>query len=143
MNPLPAELVARWLPDWRAFAEAALQAAQAPKGEPVQLAAMAERADKWPTPFGQKRDQYVGAMLIWAAKAFCRQDSAVMRETLAGALLETALAFKGRLERAARSLKEPIAPSPATATASQVLDFQQRRRRRDIDDVDDEPAGEG
>lgn len=128
MNPLPAELVRKWLPDWQRFAELAAAAALDPAEEPGELAALALRAEQWPSPFGHKRDQYVGAVLIWAAKAYCRQDSIAMRTTLEGVLREAALAFQGRLAR----VSEAAGPAP-------VLPL--RRPRRDIDDMP-EDAGE-
>ena len=125
---LPPEMLAKWLPCWIEFADAAMAAGLEPKAEPVALSALADRAADWPSPFGQKRDQYVGAVLIWSAKAFCKQDSGVMRQTLEGLLKEAVLAFKARLARA-------VEERPALTPPAPVLRF---RPRRDIDDVDDE-----
>lgn len=143
MTGIPPSHLARWLPDWRELGELALTAAQDPHAEPVRLMVVADRASDWPSPFTHKRDQYVGAVLIWSAKAFCRQDSQAMRATLDGVLLEAALAFKGRLERAAAALQ---APAPQAAAP---IPFR-RPYRADIDDKpdpddgqDDDQGGEG
>jgi hypothetical protein len=134
--PTP-EVVAAWLPKWHELIDAALASAADPAAEPVALRDLADRAagdhkhvGAWPSPFSQQRDQYVGAALIWTAKAFARQGSGPMRQTLADALHANAMAFKARLARAVEARPALVPPAP-------VLRF---RPRRDIDDVDD---GEG
>lgn len=141
MNPLPLKIIAQWLPRWRSLAQSAQAATAAPDSDAraEQLLDLAEAAvaqlGGWASPFGDKRDQYVGAAMIWLAKAYGQQRTAAMRETLAPALEQLALAFLARLERAAAKL-EPSATDGVDAAAP-IAAVIPLRRRRDIDDMDD------
>lgn len=142
MSPLPPDILARWLPRWRALAESAQLAAREPESDHHAQQAMdlAEAATAqvggWGSPFTDKRDQYVGAALLWASKAYGRQGSEAMRHTLAPALEHLALAFLARLERAAAKLEPRNDTADALAlTVAAVVPL--RRRRADIDDPED------
>lgn len=125
----------RWLPRWRALIDLALAAANDAADEPRKLKEMADEAggiyghrnSGWVIILEAKGDAWTARALIAVAQAFCRQNSGVMRHTLADALKEITLAFAARLAR-------QTAPPGETPQLVPIIPL---RRRVDIHGAED------